>query len=234
MPIEFRCSQCQRLLRLSDEYAGARARCPQCGNVQQVPDNQPPQPQQPPFGQQSTTPPYAGSSIPPAGTPPQQPQGGSGYPGQQSPNPFADQPERNPFSDNPYESPYAAGYRSPQQFTEESARSKVMGPGIALIIFGALGIMGCMLGVFGAIMEIVDGGMNDDDIGGLFVIAFGLLMSVIVTAGGARMIVLRNYGLAMAATIVSFFCGVCTLISIPFSIWALVVLCDTNVRHHFR
>lgn len=37
MAIEFRCPQCQKLLRVSDESAGARAKCPSCSTVVDVP-----------------------------------------------------------------------------------------------------------------------------------------------------------------------------------------------------
>lgn len=37
MPIEFRCHQCSKLLRVGDETAGKQAKCPNCGTVQQIP-----------------------------------------------------------------------------------------------------------------------------------------------------------------------------------------------------
>jgi phage FluMu protein Com len=37
MPIEFRCHQCSKLLRVGDETAGKQAKCPSCGVVQQIP-----------------------------------------------------------------------------------------------------------------------------------------------------------------------------------------------------
>jgi phage FluMu protein Com/uncharacterized membrane protein len=37
MPIEFRCHQCNKLLRVGDETAGKQAKCPNCGTVQQIP-----------------------------------------------------------------------------------------------------------------------------------------------------------------------------------------------------
>jgi len=37
MPIEFRCHQCQKLLRTKDDTAGKQAKCPQCGTVLTVP-----------------------------------------------------------------------------------------------------------------------------------------------------------------------------------------------------
>lgn len=37
MPIEFKCPQCESLLRVDDENAGKRARCPHCGTINRIP-----------------------------------------------------------------------------------------------------------------------------------------------------------------------------------------------------
>jgi phage FluMu protein Com len=37
MSIEFRCTQCTKLLRTGDETAGKQAKCPQCGAVMTIP-----------------------------------------------------------------------------------------------------------------------------------------------------------------------------------------------------
>jgi DNA-directed RNA polymerase subunit RPC12/RpoP len=37
MPIEFRCTQCDRLLRTQDDTAGKQARCPDCGAMMLIP-----------------------------------------------------------------------------------------------------------------------------------------------------------------------------------------------------
>ncbi len=37
MPIEFRCTQCNRLLRTPDETAGKQAQCPECGAITTIP-----------------------------------------------------------------------------------------------------------------------------------------------------------------------------------------------------
>ena len=37
MPIEFRCTQCNKLLRTGDDTAGKQAKCPECGAVMPVP-----------------------------------------------------------------------------------------------------------------------------------------------------------------------------------------------------
>ena len=41
MPIEFRCSQCNQLLRVSDQSAGKSARCPKCQTTLKVPGETP-------------------------------------------------------------------------------------------------------------------------------------------------------------------------------------------------
>ena len=38
MPIEFRCTQCQKLLRTQDDTAGKQAKCPICGTLVQIPE----------------------------------------------------------------------------------------------------------------------------------------------------------------------------------------------------
>jgi len=55
MAIEFRCTQCGKLLRTADATAGKQAKCPSCGTVVTIPQ--------------------AGSAESHAGSPPSQPQG---------------------------------------------------------------------------------------------------------------------------------------------------------------
>ena len=58
MAIEFRCTQCDKLLRTGDETAGKKAKCPECGTVVTVPEKTA-------GGGQSSTP-AGGASSPPA------------------------------------------------------------------------------------------------------------------------------------------------------------------------
>ena len=41
MPIEFRCTQCNKLLRTADDSAGKKAKCPECGQVLRGPAPEP-------------------------------------------------------------------------------------------------------------------------------------------------------------------------------------------------
>lgn len=70
MPIEFNCSDCQKLLKVPDESAGKKARCPECQSIQVVPVGFPAQtPIDPPaagFPQSQTqsSNPYSSPTIP--------------------------------------------------------------------------------------------------------------------------------------------------------------------------
>jgi phage FluMu protein Com len=93
MPIEFRCTQCNRLLRTQDETAGKKAKCPECGAILTIP-----------------TP----GAAPEASTPPPPPPAGPQSPFQPTEplptgpaSPFAPgaAPGAAPDSENPYASP---------------------------------------------------------------------------------------------------------------------------------
>lgn len=51
MPIEFRCTSCNKLLRTADETAGKQAKCPQCGTVVDIPHPSQPAPPPASFGE---------------------------------------------------------------------------------------------------------------------------------------------------------------------------------------
>ena len=91
MPIEFRCSECNKLLRTGDDTAGRQAKCPECGAVMDVPQpEEPASPHEAPSGPDASGSPFGvGSAGPssPFGTP-----GGMGA-----------RPPHDPT--NPYQSP---------------------------------------------------------------------------------------------------------------------------------
>lgn len=64
MPIEFRCTQCGRLLRTPDETAGKQAKCPGCATLLTIPAAQPDPSVPPPFAGPAPGSPFGG---PPAG-----------------------------------------------------------------------------------------------------------------------------------------------------------------------
>lgn len=63
----------------------------------------------------------------------------------------------------------------------------------------------------------------------------GFILNAVMLAGGLRMRALKSYGLAIAAAI----CGVipmsgCSCFAMPIGIWALVVLCNSDVKRAFE
>lgn len=101
MPIEFRCTQCQKLLRTQDDTAGKQAKCPHCGAMVSIPlpgGSEPfggPLPSQGnPFDSAGGPPPVAGipGALPPVG--------GFGVPGVGA---------AQPPGFNPYQSPAFGG-----------------------------------------------------------------------------------------------------------------------------
>ena len=82
MPIEMRCAGCGQTLRVADEHAGKKARCPACGTIAEVPSA----PGAEPISLVSDNPFAADSQTAPEA------------------NPFAERPE---IERNPYASPSA-------------------------------------------------------------------------------------------------------------------------------
>ena len=217
MAIEFRCTQCNRLLRTGDETAGRHAQCPECGAISAVPaataaNGGPPSPFASPGG-----------------------------------NPFAvgPTPEVQPASDNPYQSPMSQGYPV-QGLPEPLALQRVAGPATALIVTAILGLIGNLLSlaIFIVVFSIKPGmppggNINLDELAGPFNIAIaiiGLPVGVLMLIGAMKMKKLESYGLAMAGAIVGMlpYLSPCCILGLPFGIWALVVLADGSVKAAFR
>ena len=81
MAIEFRCTQCNKLLRTGDDTAGKRAKCPDCGTVLTIPAAAPPPAEPAPSVPPPVPPadsPFAGAD---AANPYQSPAGASATPG---------------------------------------------------------------------------------------------------------------------------------------------------------
>jgi len=65
MPIEFRCTACQKLLRTPDGTAGKEAKCPECGVLTEIPSRPPPAGPQPAPGTPFDGGAASGAPLPP-------------------------------------------------------------------------------------------------------------------------------------------------------------------------
>ena len=70
---------------------------------------------------------------------------------------------------------------------------------------------------------------------GLIFYPIGVICSIAIVIGGGKMTKLRGYGWAMTASILAMIpcTNICACLSIPFGIWALVVLLNSDVKRAF-
>lgn len=146
---------------------------------------------------------------------------------------------------NPYRAPVPAGASAPGP---SPVKSKLMGPGISLIIVGSLGLL-CMGGYF--ILTMIGLAMDpsistpppaadEAERAGFYVGVYGTLgamglstlMQIFVILGGVNFVRQKGRGMAMAACILSLIpcLSSCCIFGMPFGIWGLMVLADPNVK----
>jgi hypothetical protein len=130
------------------------------------------------------------------------------------------------------------------------ALDQVNGPGIGLIVTGALDIV---LSLLRAIMmlaglSIGSMGMNNNNnvlptgffalVGafGIGTCVLGVIVGVLVLVGGLKMRKCESYGLCVASSILAMIpcLSICCVIGLPAGIWALVVISKAEVKAAFH
>jgi hypothetical protein len=129
------------------------------------------------------------------------------------------------------------------------AADLVNGPGIGLIVAGALNIVfaigrGVMMLAGIGVNTFQSNGGNDAQkmimgMMGTFGLLFGvigLLGGIIILFGGVKMRRLESYGFCMTASIVAMVpcLSACCLIGLPIGIWAVIVLSKPEVKNAFH
>jgi len=132
-----------------------------------------------------------------------------------------------------------------------SPAERVKLPAIFLIVTAAIGmlwqVIGLLLNIFGAGMGAIlasrQGMMEEPALmnlmsGGIGIVSsvIGLGIGVVVLLGAVRMMALSSYGLALAGAILAMIPCIspCCVLGLPFGIWALVVLMNTEVKAAFH
>ena len=212
MPIEFRCTGCQRLLRTADDTAGKQARCPECGAVMVVPGAAVfPEAGPQAAASRETAAPTEAPSGPASGAGPE--------------SPYAPL-----FSDvQAYAASRVAG---PSTALIVSAAIGLVWSALATL--NNLAHMDAVERMFRAHQMAFPFPI------GRVVVGMGtvqVLFTIFILIGALKMKRLESYGLAMASAILAMIpCtfGPCCVLGLPFGIWALVVLSDVHVRAAFR
>lgn len=239
MSIEFGCCECAKLLRVPETSAGKKARCPACGAIQEVAS-----PVAPASSQLDPPPdrdPAPSTSPSQQSTPPESPFAAPAS----SSNPFADQSSTksdNPFaagSTNPYATPASAmGTGSQGLFGPGSrvwARTSVEGPANSLVAVGGVVIIFSGIGFAINLFEFIQSGSAEVMIFSLVGTLVLMIPYGIVIFGAMRMKQLKNYPLAIAASILAMLpCSGCCILGLPVGIWSLVVLCNRDIHEAFR
>lgn len=143
------------------------------------------------------------------------------------------QPRRRNYDDSRDDYDENYGYVNP--------REKVLAPGLALVILGWIGTFFSVLAMGGAVWFGFEGPPPDAHIVAIVYLVVGLLMlasSIVFILAGNRMRQCRNWGLALAGAIVAMssivLLGLCSVVIMPFGIWALVVLLNADVKREFE
>lgn len=183
MPIELRCHNCEKLLRVGDEAAGKKARCPNCGTISRVPDADELPHALPPA---NPTPPTATSANAQGSPPLQSPTtsvSGWGEPGD---NPFADKAESNPYASPTVASVGMGDARRPYRRPHR---------GGTILTFGILGLLCCgFLGIAAWVMgasDLAEMRRGVMDSSGRSMTKAGMILGIVATALMALSFVLQ-------------------------------------------
>jgi len=216
MPIEFDCPVCKNAIRVPDGSQGKRTRCPKCQAVMQIPG-----------GQEET---FA--------------EGPTFSDRQESPA-----PRNEPWSDsqNPFGSPAAAQAPRVGGDLKRNAKQRLGVPAVVCTVLVGITLAFSILyylflaviflaGIAGEVGEMLPDNPAEligNIVGGMF----SIIMMVIALIGlnGARKV--ENSGLAWTGFILAALpctTSACCIFSLPFAIWGMVVLADSDVKRAFK
>lgn len=240
MAIEFLCSGCQKRLRVPEGTEGQMAQCPLCGAQTPIPPAS--------EGEElASAPPVAGrsgdfgSSMPPetAWSP------ASGTPGMP-----VGEPQRRPFPEKPSLKPGRpiAGQTAPWpgDWPTQYAYARIRTPANWLVVLSAMGFGFGLVSVILVVVGMMAGHhphgvpppepLPPDRSAFFLLMGIGLLFDLLVLAGSMKMKQLQSYPLAMTAALLAVLpcTSPCCLLSMPFGLWALVVLTDPAVKSAFK
>ena len=140
--------------------------------------------------------------------------------------------------------PPAAPPQPPQTPSVEQARSQLLFPAIVLAVLSGLLILVFMFDLllvgFGDPIRIPDGSGGTVELPRAFLIGtciWAMLANVFNMVAAIQMARVRWWGMAIAGCIVAAIpltTSACCLLTLPFSIWGIVVLLRPGVREAFR
>ncbi|MCS7305212.1 MAG: hypothetical protein NZ602_08920 [Thermoguttaceae bacterium] len=234
MPIEFYCPGCQRRLRVPDGTEGRLAQCPMCGIQTPIP------------GYTALgSPSFLGEQCPSDASWTDAPQTDQQAAQSES---FRSEPFSTPAMDAAELSVSGPTGQTawPLEWYRQYAYARISTPAnwlvaLSAITFG-LGMVSLVLVVLGMAAEGHRPGpqgvepLKADRSAVFVVMGLGLLLNLLLLLGSMKMKQLENYPLAMTAALLAIIpcTSPCCVLSMPFGLWALVVLTDPAVKAAFK
>ncbi|MGY8767009.1 MAG: hypothetical protein ACKVH8_01095 [Pirellulales bacterium] len=240
MSIDFRCAVCKNQIRVPDDSGGKKTKCPKCNAIQKIPDGFTPPPSTPLPSESGD--PHAGQSADIPGSV----SAGQGTSSSGLGDDFWSKPgdSTDPGSENPFAADPGNPYASPQQATsayapqsrnnKEDCKSRLMPPAIILMVLCSLStLLTIMYVVIGIVMMVGEGEEEAILMSAGYGVAF--LLHIATLFGLYNAITMKSKAMAWFGFIMNIIpCGnMCCLISLPFAIWGIVVMADSEVSRNF-
>lgn len=127
---------------------------------------------------------------------------------------------------------------------QQAALARVKLPATIMMVIAGISIATNLVAIIIGIISIITGantgGYQGEEmvLGGVFYLVSGVLGVIgnaIILVGSLKMKSLKSYGFSLGAMILAMIpCNACCLITLPVSIWGLIVLNDANVKTAFK
>lgn len=232
MPIDFDCAVCKHRIRVPDGAEGKRTKCPKCSAIQPVP---------------SETDELQLKDSLEEEEPPRRPSVRDAFqPSEPEPPKPPTKPEKKSFSDfesDEADNPYAPTYgEDAVKVSSErmEAMEKIQTPVLICLILAGLGIASNLVTLIISAMGIIGEGARGTDVViqlAMYGIGFGFAIGLLGFAcfGLMQARDLKSYGLAWAGFIITLLpCSCLFPLSLPISIWGMMVLSDNSVQRQFN
>lgn len=231
MPIDFDCAVCKHRIRVPDGAEGKRTKCPKCHAIQPVPSGKDDEfrLKESEFEDKSQAKSSSHSLDDVFGSLP------SKAPPKEERNPYADAP---PEQENPYAAPSTYSSQVGANAARAEALEKIQTPALICAILTGLGIATNLIFLLvTTIWTLTDGnGPNAAVWVGIqtVIIAFATAMLGLALYGAYQARDLKNFGLAWAGFIIALLpCSFLCILTIPISVWGMMVLSDSSVQRQF-
>ncbi|MBI1249727.1 hypothetical protein GC197_18025 [bacterium] len=228
MPIDFDCAVCKHRIRVPDGAEGKRTKCPKCNAIQPVPSESDElrlkDAGEDPFG-----PGPARKDDPYRPSPPPPPQPTETF-----------QDTYRPEGNNPYASPSTSTSQAAINQSRMEALEKIQTPALIGLILAGLGIACNVIFLVITVINVTAEGVRGGDLVvqlATYAITIGFSIGLLGFAAFGLMQArdLKNYGLAWAGFIITLLpCSCCFPLSLPVSIWGMMVLSDSGVQRQFE